>query len=415
LPKDPGIYLFLDKKGNVLYVGKAKNLKNRVASYFRNTVDLGPKTRILLSKTEKIKTVIVRSEIEALLLEANFIKKLQPLYNIRLTDGKSYPLIRITVKDKYPAVLIARRMEEKNSLYFGPYPNVSQMKLVLRTIRKIFPYKSVARHPKKPCLFNHLGLCPCPEFFNDKNYKKSIRRIAKLLNGKIEAVIKSLEKERNLKSKEEKFEAALTLQKQIEAIKHITTPNKHPFEYEINPNLKEDLKKSELDSLIIELKKHDIELKSLRRIECYDISNILGTNPTGSMVVFINGEKDTSQYRKFKIDPKKYRLKANDPMMIKEIIQRRLNHKEWEMPDLIIVDGGKAQVSAAKDAISDKNYNTAVIGLAKREETIITENLKEIKLGRNSPGLHLIQRIRDEAHRFAISYHRLLRLKLISG
>lgn len=332
-----------------------------------------------------------------------------------MTDGKSYPLIRITIKDEYPALLIARRMEDKNSLYFGPYPNVSQMKLVLRTIRKIFPYKSVIRHPKKPCLFNHLGLCPCPEVFNDKDYKKNVGRIVKFLNGKIDVVIKSLEKERDIKSKEEKFEEAQNLQKQVNAIKEITTPRPYPYEYEINPNLKEDLRNKEMETLILELKMNGVELKSLSRIECYDVSNILGTNPVGSMVVFLNGEKDTSSYRRFKINPENYKLKPNDPSMIKEIIQRRLNHKEWKMPDLIIVDGGKGQVSSAKNAILEKGFNISTIGLAKKEETIVTENLKEIKLGRNSPGLHLIQRIRDEAHRFAISYHRLLRLRLISG
>lgn len=415
MPKEPGIYLFLDEKGDVLYVGKAKNLKNRVASYFRNTADLGPKTRVLLSKTEKIKTIIVRSEIESLLLEVNYIKKYSPPYNIRLTDGKSYPLIRITVKNQYPAVLIARRMEDRNSLYFGPFPNVSQMKLVLRTIRKIFPYKSVIRHPKKPCLFNHLGLCPCPEVLGDREYKKNIRRIIQLLSGKTNVVLRSLEKERDMASKKEGFEKASLLQKRINAINVVTSPIRHPFEYEINPNLKEDLKNKELKTLEEELLKNNVEIKSLSRIECYDVSNILGTNPVGSMVVFLNGEKDSSQYRKFKIDPKNYRLKANDPAMIKEVLNRRLKHIDWEIPDLIIIDGGKGQVSTAKESILKSGRRIAVIGLTKREETIITSDLKEIKLPKNSEGLHLIQRIRDEAHRFAISYHRLLRLKLISG
>ena len=153
LPKEPSVYFFLDKQQKILYVGKAKDLKNRVSSYFGHKTDLGEKTRLLVSKIEKIKIITVASEIESLLLEANYIKKYSPPYNIRLTDGKAYPLIRITINDEYPKVLVARRMDDPNSVYFGPFPNSSAMYMVLKTIRQIFPFQSVIHHPNRPCLY----------------------------------------------------------------------------------------------------------------------------------------------------------------------------------------------------------------------------------------------------------------------
>ena len=171
MPQDPGIYLFLDKKGRLLYVGKAKNLRKRVASYFAHP-KIGEKTKLLVSQIQKIKIVKVTSEIESLLLEANYIKKYTPPFNIRLTDGKAYPLIRITYKDTYPKVLVARRMEDKNALYFGPYPNAGAMHLVLKTIRRIFPFQNSFHYGNRPCLYYHLGLCPCPTVFNSPKTKK---------------------------------------------------------------------------------------------------------------------------------------------------------------------------------------------------------------------------------------------------
>lgn len=424
LPENPGVYLFLDQKGDILYVGKAKNLKKRVASYFSQKIDFGEKTKALLSKVKKVKFVQTRCEIESLLLEANYIKKYHPPYNVRLTDGKAYPLIKITVKDKYPKVLVVRRIEENpsagGSLYFGPYPNTGSMRLVLRTIRKIFPFQSVNNHPKKACLYHHLGLCPCPPVFDSpalkRNYKKNINWIIKFLNGKIDNVVIELEKEREILSKLEKFEEAKDLQKKIEAIRLITNPVYQPFEYETNPNLKADLTAKDLEDLKLELLKIGIKVWSLHRIECYDVSNIMGKLSTGSMIVFVEGEADKSLYRRFRIMYK--RIIPNDVAMIKEIISRRLRHKEWKFPNLILVDGGKAQVSAALKAIKESGLTIPVIGLAKREEAIIVPgfpHFKEIRLPKDSKALHLLQRVRDQTHRFAISYHRKLRSQLLKG
>jgi len=451
LPSDPGVYQFFDKAGNILYVGKAKNLRSRVSSYFTPGADLFGKTRLLVEQVKKIKVIVVESEFESLLLEANLIKKFSPKYNIRLTDGKAYPLIRITIHNIYPAVLTARRIDDEKSLYFGPFPNAGAMRMVLRTIRRIFPFQSVLNHPKRICLYHHLGLCPCVPAFekNDSDsppkqsnsgpspramYKKNVRHIVNFLEGDTKKVLKELEKERSILSTDEHFEDAAKIQKQIDAITEIIHPFHKPFEYETNPNLRTDLRTREMEDLQRVLVKNNQKVNLPRRIECYDNSNFQGSNPTSSMVVLTDGEIDKSQYRKFKI---KTVIGPNDFASMEEVLRRRLNHPEWPYPDLIIVDGGKGQVSAAKKALSSLRggYDEAIsnarsprdfsreksarddekyiplIGLAKREEIIITSDLKEIILPKRSPALQLVMRIRDEAHRFAITYHRKLRSK----
>lgn len=482
LPAKAGVYVYLDKSGNVLYVGKAKDLKSRVSSYFVKGAQLGTKTKVMVSQIDKINITIVESELEALLLEAFYIKKYNPKYNIRLTDNKSYIKIRITVKDEYPKVLLARRDEYPDSVYYGPFPSSNAVKLVLKTIRRVFPFVSVRNHPKRICLYNHLGLCPCPPMFDSPvlkaTYRKNIRGIIRILEGQSKRIMTELEKERDTFSKKEEFEKALQIQKKINALSLITTPYHQPFEYDSNPNLRVDIRQEELDGLMEVLNQHGFHLTKLRRIECYDISNIQGTHAVGSMVVFINGEKESSQYRKFRIrrewDPTSSRLRGarktelpNDFAMMKEVLKRRLNHDEWDMPDLIIVDGGKGQVTSAMEAMAQSGLAIPLVGLAKREETIIVpllrhsgeeerrlqnpdsgharmtehlpqvstyqellnlrfaglpneknktiivneENFTEISLPKNSKPSFLIQRLRNEAHRFAITYHRKLRSK----
>lgn len=394
----------------MLYVGKAKNLKNRVSSYFLQK-DLGEKTKNLVSQIKKIKIVVVESELESLLLEASLIKKYEPKYNVSLKDGKAYPLIRITMQHPFPAVLMARKQDDPKSLYFGPYPNASAVKLVLKTLRRIFPYSSQINHPKRICLYHHLGLCPCIPALNDpeksKEYKRNLKHIIGLLEGKKTNVVKELERERNQESTMQHFEQAHLLQKQINALSYVTSSVHKPFEYETNPNLRSDLREEEIQSLQTILKEHGIGTQRLERIECYDISNLATTNAVGSMVVFIDGEKDGSKYRRFKIR----RVKGqNDFAMMQEVLQRRIKHlKDWGAPNLIIVDGGKGQISSASQALEENNIAIPLVGLAKREETIITSDFKEITLPKSSKALQLVMRIRDEAHRFALTYQRLLR------
>lgn len=415
MPQSPGIYVFLDRENNVLYIGKALNLKNRVSSYFGKE-PLGEKTKVLVSKIHKIRVIKTGSEVESLLLEASLVKKHKPFYNIRLTDDKAYPLIRVVLKNEYPKILLARREEDKNSLYFGPYPSSLAVKLVLRTIRKIFPYQSVSNHPKRFCLYYHLGLCPCPPLLNDEDaaeYKKSIKHIINFLKGNTKKVLRELEKERDVLSRRDEFEKAAEKQRQINSINLITSPTFKPFDYEVNPNLEEDLRKREMQALLEVLKSNSVPIKSLERIECYDISNISGTNATGSMVVFIDGEKDPSEYRRFRIGSSV--PSPNDFAMIEHVITRRFNHPQWPKPDLIIIDGGKGQVSSVSKVLKRLSLEIPLIGLAKRYETIITSNFKQISLSRNSDALRLVIRIRDEAHRFAIFYHKELRAKAISN
>lgn len=398
----------------MLYVGKAKNLKKRVSSYFTNK-DLGEKTKVLVSKVKTISTIQVDSEVEALLLEANLIKKYMPRYNMRLTDGKAYILARITVKDHEPKVLLARRQDDENSIYFGPFPSSNDLKVVLKLIRKIFPYQSVLNHPKRYCLYNHIGLCPCPPMFKTeeeiKEYKKTIKHIIQFFEGDTKNIVKELEEERNEFSSSEKFEEAAEIQRKIDSIIMVTSKKHSPFEYEINPNLKSDLRTNETDELKKVLNENGLNLEKLERIECYDISNITGKFAVGSMVVFTNGEKDGNSYRRFKIK-RPPKVIPNDFAMMREVISRRLDHlSDWGTPDLIIVDGGKGQISSAMKALFEANVEIPLIGIAKREELLITSNFNVIRLPKNSPALTLVRRIRDEAHRFAITYHKELRSK----
>ncbi len=392
-------------------MGKAVNLKKRVSSYFLNKT-LGEKTKALVSQIKTIKTISVTSEVESFLLEERLVKKYRPRFNISLKDDKAYPLVKITTKDKYPAIFIVRKEDDKRSLYFGPYTSANSLRTVLKIIRRIFPYQSVARHGSGLCLYYHLGLCPCPSVTNDQNYKKTIKHVINFLNGNTKKVIKDLEKERDEFSKRQDFENAGGLQKKIDAINLITSPFYKPFFYEENPNFKSDILQQELSSLIQILNENNVKVEKLERIECYDISNIQGKSATASMVVLTNGEKDTSSYRRFKIRGF-YNNKANDFAMLSEVLKRRLRHSEWQMPDLIVIDGGKGQVSSVLKVIKELNVQIPLIGLAKREETIITQGLSEIRLPKDSKALLLIIKVRDEAHRFAITYHKKLRSKLI--
>jgi excinuclease ABC subunit C len=418
-------------------VGKAKNLKSRVSSYFGSSAGLGIKTAQLVTHIAFIQITQVDSELEALLLEAFYIKKFAPKYNIRLTDNKSYPLIRITVKDTYPAVLTARQVDDPKSVYFGPFPSASTVRMVLRVLRRIFPYHSTTNHPKHACLYHHLGLCPClPAYDTQENraaYKKNIKRIIRILEGEVRSLIKELETERDSASKSEEFENALILQKQIDALSYITQPFHSPVDYHVNPNLREDLRLSEMQELQTILQKAGYTTMPLpEKIECYDISHFQGKLTVASMVVFMHGEKDGSLYRKYKIQHEKT---PDDFMSMREVLTRRLKHTEWEYPDLFIVDGGKGQVSSALEVFNEKGITIPLIGLAKREEHIVVplrhpridskqviegkgkkdEAFLEIALSKRAKASLLVQRIRDEAHRFAITYHRLLRSKALVG
>lgn len=387
-----------------------------MSSYFSQNRPHDVKTTKLISEIKSVEHIIVQSEIDAFLLEANLIKKYKPFYNIKMSDDKSYPYIKITKKD-IPSVTVVRKKNDKKAYYFGPYPDGSNVKTILRIIRRIFPFESVENHPKKRCLYNHIGLCPCASVIskNRHEYRKNIAKIKSFLEGEKDLALKDLLKEQKEYVVKEEFERAATVQKQIDSIHLVTSERFDPHFYSEKPDFYLQRIKNEVESLKEILLKYIPDISDLTRIEGYDISNIQGTNPSASMVVFKNGDSDKSQYRRFKI---KSKPTPDDFRMMREVISRRLKRDGWEKPGLIVVDGGKGQVSSAIRSMMLQKKRVPIIGLAKKEETIIipvrtyvSVEFIEVKLPKNTPGINLLRRLRDEAHRFAISYHRNLRSK----
>ncbi len=406
LPQSSGVYLFKNYSGQIIYVGKAVNLKSRVSSYFQKNIQT-EKTRLLVSEIKSLEFIKVDSEIDALLLEAKLIKKYQPIFNSQLKDDKDYLYILIT-KEEFPAVITGRKQDlRKAGDYFGPFPSANAARTTLKTLRRIIPFRINCRpNSGRACLGFHIGLCPgvCAGNISKKDYKKIIGRVKKFLNGDSSKLIKDLESEVKNYSANLEFEKASEIQHKINAIKHITKPVESVEKYLTGPDVLEAKYQKQLEDLTTKL-----DLKEIpNRIECYDISNISGSNSTGSMVVLINGQISKGDYRRFKI---KTVTGINDPAMMKEVLTRRFNNK-WPLPDLVIVDGGKTQLSAGVSALTELNLQIPIVGLAKKlEEIYIPGRLNTVSFSKNSPALFLVQRIRDEAHRFAITYHRYLRSK----
>jgi len=414
IPETPGIYQFKDKDGVIIYIGKAKNLKNRVTSYFSN--NLLPKTAQMVSSATDITFIKVMSEFEALLLEANLIKKYKPKYNIALKDDKSPLYIGIT-KDIYPRIITFRKTELtdlKLKTYFGPYLTGNSTKQILRRIRKIFPF-STHLPTTKICIYKQLGLCdPCPseiEKTQDINQKKELRKkylrnvlnVKNLLMGKLGKVGEDLEKEIKEASKNERFEEAGELSRQLNLLKKVSVQTDFEIgEYLTNPNLTEDIREMEITELQKVLSNYFSNLSKPIRIECFDIAHLAGSYPTASMVTFVDGEAEKKFYRHFKIYQTK---KRSDVDSMREVIKRRIKHlSDWGRPDLIVIDGGKPQLSKVHDLLEAENL--PFIGLAKRLETIViltNDGFTEVRAEGNY--LHLLQRIRDEAHRFARRLH----------
>lgn len=426
LPHKSGVYQFKDKMGNILYVGKAIDLYHRVASYFSRldyyptplgdepTPDVGlklhiGKTAALVERIASVETIVVESELEALILEANLIKKFLPPFNVRLTDDKDYLYIGITRED-FPKVITARKTDLKRmKKFWGPFPSSRTVRDTLKLLRRVFPWcsnppKSASQGvPLRACFYYHLGLCPgaCVRLITKEDYHKIINRFSKFLDGGKEELVEDLTAEMMRLSEEEKFEQAAKLKKELDGISYLTQTNRAQLYLE-NPNFLED----ETKLALVELQKN-LNLKKLpERIEGYDISNISGKDATGSLVVLTNGNIDKSQYRKFKIHMSG---RANDVGMHKEMIRRRLKHKEWPLPDLIIVDGGRGQARGVYYELQTANYELPIYGLAKRMEWLYPPQGEVIKLFKKSLSLKLLQKLRDESHRFAITYHRKLR------
>lgn len=404
LPNKPGVYLFKDKKGIILYVGKAKSLRKRVASYFTKPADI--KTSILLDRLYDINYVLAGSEMDALLLEDELIKKYKPRYNVALRDDKAYPLLKLTIKEKWPRLFLVRRKEKDGSLYFGRYQG-GMIREVVRLVKRLFPIRWCKETPlkmrKQPCLYYRIGSCsgPCIGKISQQDYMSLAQAIVSLLEGRMSEAIKLLEEEMKKSSQNQNFEQAAYLRDRVKILQKMTEGK--------------ELRKSPAPrrlSEVDELKKVLKLAKMPMRIECFDVSNIQGKNIVGSMVAFYGGLPLKSDYRKFKI----YSLeeKPNDVAAIFELVKRRYTKTlagKLPPPDLVMVDGGKAQVNSAVKALKEAKLKTPIIGLAKKEETIYFPTKKALKLRKSSAALRLLQRIRDEAHRFAISYHRAKRAK----
>ena len=506
LPNEPGCYLFKDKNENVIYVGKAKNLKKRVKQYSQKN-DFDIKTQSMLDYVKSLDFVATDNEVEALILENTLIKKHQPKYNIRLKDAKTHSYILLT-EEEYPRVLIARRKNGKGK-YFGPFVSANERDYILQFLKKTFLIRSCKKLPKKPCLRYHINLCdaPCIGLISKDDYSKKIDNVKLILKGHTDKLLKKLQIDMEFSSQNNNFESALKLRNQINAIEHLnerqnmqrekkfnediinyeikddqvylmlfniykgTLNNKAEFVFTYNNDFLEEFivqyysdnpvpkelivpkKLTESIETFLEEKKGskikiikpekgekrqllNLVLKNIEItffadidkvetlktklnlqenpnvIECFDISHLSGTSTAGSMVQFRNGKPDKSNYRRFKIRSIEG---IDDTAAIAEVVRRRyfrLKSEDAELPDLIIIDGGIGQLNFALQELEKLNLKIPIISIAKQfEEIYIPGRIHPLRASKKDKALQFIQEIRDEAHRFAIKYNRLLRKK----
>ena len=426
VPKTPGVYFLKDSQKRIIYIGKARNLRNRVRSYFQPYPGLSGTRENLADEISGIDWRKTESEIEALLLESQFIKKVKPRYNVLMRDDKNYFFVGFS-KEDFPRIFITHQPDK--TLYpnlIGPFTDGKAIKKTLRILRGIFPYYISKKHPRVKCTYCHIGLCPGPNP-SRAGYQKNIRNIKEVLKGKRTGLLRKLGTEMKKASKNKRFEKAAELRDTIAALENtfqhatVLTPDSilGTSEDELSRRkhvyVRSRTSYSELFKKYLRIK---LPQQKEFRIEGYDISNIQGKHATGSMVVFTLRGSDPriaipakDEYRKFRIKTVKG---ANDVAMLKEVLKRRLKHGEWPLPNLILIDGGKPQLNAAltitKGGQSPFTWTVPrVIALAKREEEIYVSGRKTpILLPKTSPLLLLCMRIRDEAHRFAIGYYRTL-------
>ena len=521
LPTSPGCYIHKDKNGTIIYVGKAKNLRNRVRSYFRGSHDT--KTEALVSEIEDFEFIVTESNIEALLLEINLIKENQPKYNIMLKDDKSYPFIKIT-NEIYPRLIITRQVKKDGGLYFGPYPDVGAANEIKRLLDRIFPFRKCTNPPEKVCFYYHIGQCRAHTICHNEQhfFQNMAQEVADFLKGYDDKIIDELKRKMTSAAEKMEFEKAAEYRDLLQSIATLRTKqrvmakdlqNRDVFGYYVDkgwmcvqvffvrqgklierdvnmfpyyndpdedfltyigqfyqekshliPN--EILIPSDIDEIAVQAvvdtkilkpqrgekkqlvnlaiknaqvslqQKFDLLEKSVEktqgaienlgqllniptpvRIESFDNSNIMGTSPVSAMVVFVNGKPSKKDYRKYKI---KTVVGPDDYASMREVIKRRYSRVMRDgliPPDLIIIDGGQGQVNIAKDVIQNQlGLDIPIAGLQKNDkhqthELLFGDPLKVVELSRNSQEFFLLQRIQDEVHRFAITFHRQLRSK----
>jgi len=426
LPHTPGVYIYLDVDKKVIYVGKAKNLYKRVSSYFSSPRTLPTKTRQLISNVASMRIQQVGNEFDALLLEAKLIRHYNPKYNMIAKDDKSPIYIHISKNDRLPRVLLSRKPKNAQTgdgEYFGPFANKKTALSILRALRRSVPFCQQKMRNGKPCFYTHLGLCrPCPSVIEyaeehkeelTKLYRTNITRLRWILSCQSQKTLISMQEDMRKYAREDNFEKAAELRDQIQMLISIQKKKYDPFLFEEMDTLEKN-PAEEGAQLCRLLSPYFPSMNILERIECFDISTMQGSASVGSMVVFQEGIPSTDQYRKFKIRDTQG---LSDTAMMEETVRRRLSHTEWPFPNLIVIDGGKGQVAVIQTLIRNLQLEIPIIGLAKRFEQIIIKSetdFKTLTVPASSPALQLLERIRDEAHRFAISYHRQRRSVLFA-
>lgn len=394
-PDACGVYLMRDNRGRVIYVGKANSLKKRLLSYL--AADLAQKTAALMSRVADIKFKLCVSEAMALLLEASLVRALKPKYNISLKDDKSFPLVKIS-EEEFPCVYITRKRDGGAGRYLGPYTNAKLLKDALKIIRRSFTYRSCRRLPKQSCIYYKINLCPAPCVgkISRQEYRGIINSIILILEGKTSLLARKLTKQMQERSKAFDFEGAARKRDQLAVLSEISAGSG-------NFN-----RRAELEDL-----KDRLGLKKLpARIEGFDISNLSGKQSVGSMVSFRDGIPDKNNYRRFRI---KDFTGIDDYKMLGQIVSRRyarLIKENKALPDLLLIDGGKGHLLTAAQKLKELHLNIPLVSIAKEKENIYSSQRSGIlNLPKDSPAMNLIRKVRDEAHRFALGYHRLLRRK----
>lgn len=421
-PKAPGVYLMKDARGRVLYVGKAKDLRARAGSYFQASTDLlatrGPEIAAMAAKVADIGFLECDTEVDALLQENRLIKDIQPPYNERLKDGKSFPYLEITTGDDFPGVFVTRKPRLHGSKRYGPFTSVTALRDAVNALQKVFKYRTCEldirqddekRRFFRPCLLYSIKQCtaPCADRISREDYRRDIERFKRFMGSQQRVVIREMEKEMEVASEQLNFEEAARIRDRINAIGKLKLsgdpdPAVQPEVFYIDPARGLD----RLASLL------DLE-QVPRIIEGIDIANLQGDESVGSLVCFIDGKPFKGGYRRFRI---KSVEGQDDYAMIREVVQRRYARAaegEELYPDLILIDGGLGQLHAALEACDEMFVKPPmVLSLAKREEEVYSQaRRRPIKLPRSDPALRLLQQVRDEAHRFAQHYHHILRSK----
>jgi len=425
IPESPGSYQFLDKNNNIIYIGKAVNLKKRIFSYWRKSANLSSAKKKMLLEIKKVEWIETETEIEAFLLESNLIKKFQPYYNISLRDDKRFAYIKVSLEDEIPGVFITRKID-KQGKYFGPFTSVNSLREVLKIIRKLWPFCTERKRRKKICFYAQIGRCTgvCAGNQSREEYQnKIIKPIILFLEGKKKKIIIDYQKQINDLEKKIKIKKSNELENELRKLKFSLLNMKKVLAH---ANIIGVSEKYVADT--IELAKILNLSKPPERIEAYDISDIFGKYAVGSMVVFKEGEAFKKEYRKFQI---KLNKKTDDLKMLKEVFERRIKHSlpnlelnkktdKWDLPDLIIVDGGKMQLKVIFNILKKYKLNIPLISISKGkglrsaiapDKIFFPEEKNPLILPLASPALHIIKRARDEAHRFALKYHRDLRSK----